>query len=505
VSLDEPTIFIRCYSSVYVRSARTGEIVRIAGQGDPAPGGGIFRTTGGSMINNQGYVVFGGDLTPAPSLGERTGIFLATPDGTIVPVVRPGDAMPGGGRVVTTGFGPPEFSINDRGEVAFTAMLDTHIGPVGFPNDMGVYVWHDGEVRLIARTGTAIPGIGTITSLLPPLVNAPFPLFSGGVINNRGEVLFQATLAGSAAHGVLLIATGGAVDPCYDGLDPNGEQLGPSPNAFVTESADYGTVLAAHYFGELCPESPTDLFVAEVPPDSIIEIPPGIPAVVEGVFGATLQFDPDLGDVDIQLVSCNADGCLAPLTPDESESQPGLKTILWHNPTDEPQTVAVEVTLTSGGEPAIPYSIETFTDLPDPVEQPPPPPGSPCGDEFPSDDGAFFESPGDYEFVGVVCPALPINAFFTELDQGFMIDTILTDPSTGNLNLSIFTCSDFVCEDERAIGESDDGGATQHASWTNCDGGPQVVLVGVSLADGEASVPFDMTIRTELDPNGCPG
>ena len=43
-----------------------GQIISIAHQGDPAPGGGTFRLAFGPAINNRGDVAFIGDLTPAP-------------------------------------------------------------------------------------------------------------------------------------------------------------------------------------------------------------------------------------------------------------------------------------------------------------------------------------------------------------------------------------------------------------------------------------------------------
>jgi hypothetical protein len=494
LTLDDPNILINCYSSVYVQSGKTGEIVRIAGQGDTAPGGGAFRAAIGPVLNDRGYLVFAGDLTPAPALVESVGIFLATPDGDIIPVVRPGDEMPGGGRVVTTGIRSPEFSLNNLGEVAFSAVLDTHSGPPGFPNDMGLYVWRDGEIRLVARTGMRMPEIGAIAYLFAPgFVDFPRPQFSGGLINNRSEVLFQATLTNG--DGLLLIATGAAVDPCYDGLDPNGDDALDS--AFITDTEEYGQVLTGQLAGRLCSEMPTDRLLVDILPD---------PLVVEGLFGATLRYDPAFGDAELQLLACDDSGCTQPLTPDASEAAPGLRSFIWHNTTGQTQRVAVEVRLTSGGEPALPYTLEVFIDLPDFEPPPPPPPPPSCGEEFPSDDGAFFESPGSYGFVGVVCPDFPFNYFFTELPSGLRVDTVLTDPSSSGLGLSIYSCDALECAEivERATGESDDGGATQHASWTNCTGELHFVILEVSYLLSGEPVPFELAVNADLDPVPCP-
>ncbi len=70
--------------------------------------------------------------------------------------------------------------------------------------DTGVYIFSKGAVRLVARIGTVIPGLGTIAYL----GLAPFslsPAGTGGLINERAQVLFFATL--SDGRGVLLVAT----------------------------------------------------------------------------------------------------------------------------------------------------------------------------------------------------------------------------------------------------------------------------------------------------------
>ena len=89
--------------------------------------------------------------------------------------------------------------------VAFGAVLDTDENGDGVA-DTGLYISSRGALRLVARTGTAIPGVGTIARLGFPLASvlSTSPL-SGAAINGRGQVFFQATLADES--GVLLIAT----------------------------------------------------------------------------------------------------------------------------------------------------------------------------------------------------------------------------------------------------------------------------------------------------------
>jgi hypothetical protein len=70
-------------------------------------------------------------------------------------------------------------------------------------------VWSHGSLRLVARTGTVIPGVGTIAHLaMNVLVVLESPAFvpnNGAHNNDRGQVVFGATL--SDDRGVLLGAT----------------------------------------------------------------------------------------------------------------------------------------------------------------------------------------------------------------------------------------------------------------------------------------------------------
>jgi hypothetical protein len=193
---------LACGESVYLKDAAKGTIQSIAHQGDQAPGGGVFRLAFGAVVNSRDDVVFIGDLTPAPDVGQALGVFLFS-QGTTIAVARPGDAMPGGGTFVTAGFFDATYDLNQRGDVSFAASLDTDVNADGIA-DSGVYLFSKGSVQLVARTGTVIPGVGTIAYLgLAPFV--PTPVGTGGIINERGQVLLFATL--SNGKGVLLVAT----------------------------------------------------------------------------------------------------------------------------------------------------------------------------------------------------------------------------------------------------------------------------------------------------------
>ena len=154
----------------------------------------------------RGDLVFTGDLTPIDQgLGQDLGVFLYR-HGQTQPVVLPGDPLPGGGHLVRVSGQTGNIDINARGDVTFNAILDTDDNGDG-EADSGLYLWSRGELSVIARTGTVVPNVGAVRGLRPPGVGgAGFPFVgSGGALNDRGQVLFQATL--EDGRGVLLIAT----------------------------------------------------------------------------------------------------------------------------------------------------------------------------------------------------------------------------------------------------------------------------------------------------------
>jgi hypothetical protein len=192
---------IFCAESVYFKPAPSGPIVSIAHQGDPAPGGGVFNVAFGPVLNSRGDILFIGDLGTSPDAITAAGVFLFS-KGTLASVARPGDAMPGGGHLTSASPIIQSYDLNNGGDVTFAAALDT--GPADAP-DTGLYVRVGGVLRLVARTGTVIPGVGTVAGLVNSL-GITFPS-SGAIINNRGQVLFSALLTGGGNSTVLMLAT----------------------------------------------------------------------------------------------------------------------------------------------------------------------------------------------------------------------------------------------------------------------------------------------------------
>jgi hypothetical protein len=158
-------------------------------------------------VNDLDDLVFTGDLTPAPDKLLSLGVFVNSA-GQISAVALPGDPMPGGGHFVTASQFPFSNRINNSRTISFVARLDTQtfIDGVG---DTGLYVRSNGTLSLVARTGTDIPGVGTIAHINNPmlaeLADAPAVFFDEPAINASGQVFFEATLTDGT--GVLLVAT----------------------------------------------------------------------------------------------------------------------------------------------------------------------------------------------------------------------------------------------------------------------------------------------------------
>ena len=101
-----------------------------------------------------------------------------------------------------------QISVNNPGDVAFNALLDSDDNGDGVP-DTGLFVWSRGVLRLVARSGPVIPGVGEVAHLVMGVLvvigNTGLVPNFGAMMNDRGQVIFGATL--SDGRGVLLVAT----------------------------------------------------------------------------------------------------------------------------------------------------------------------------------------------------------------------------------------------------------------------------------------------------------
>jgi Matrixin len=186
------TIEIHCDEGLYLRRA-SGQIAQLVHAGDPAPGGGAFRSVEYPRINLAGDVLFVGDVTPPPGRHIDVGVYLYR-NGTIMRVAAPGDPLPGGGNLV---HAYPLASLTATGTVAFASELDSDT--LGFGFDTGAYTWANGKLRLVARTGSSLPGLGVLDELDFPAV----------AVNDAGRVLFSVFASSEQGDVVALIeATG---------------------------------------------------------------------------------------------------------------------------------------------------------------------------------------------------------------------------------------------------------------------------------------------------------
>ena len=226
--------------SVYFRDGHTGAIRPNAVQGGPAPGGKTFTYAFGPVLNDAGDIAFAGAFPANPpgtglnpvNNDNNIGVFL-NQHGQNIPVAQPGDPLPGGGHLKTAGFYTIDLGLNNQGVVSFCGTLDTDVNHVGF-NDTGLYTWSRGTLSLVARTGTVIPGVGTIQALLSPGEEGSTSPFGGGeAFNNRGQILFQAAL--TDGRGVLLLYTpsgGGSAAAAV-----NSARAAPAATAALSEVA----------------------------------------------------------------------------------------------------------------------------------------------------------------------------------------------------------------------------------------------------------------------------
>jgi hypothetical protein len=193
-----------CGDSLYLRDATTGAIQSIAHQGDPAPGGGTFSTAFGGLVNSSDQIALIGAL--GPPFSGRFGVYRYA-KGALTAVAKPGDPMPGGGAFLSAGGSSGMIGLNNRGDISFAASLNTDTTGDGL-FDTGVYVASLRSLRLVARSGTIIPGVGTISrigSFIQGGTNSSPPYGTGGMINNSGRVLLNATL--TDGRDVMVVAS----------------------------------------------------------------------------------------------------------------------------------------------------------------------------------------------------------------------------------------------------------------------------------------------------------
>jgi hypothetical protein len=156
---------------------RGTRLAAVAEAGMPAPAGGVFRDVAPPRLNNRGDLVFFGDT------GEW-GVYLAQ-EGRLTRLVGPGMLLPGGARVGTLVTGEGSLALNQEGAVAMALQPEKMAAA-------GIFLYQGGALWPVALPGTILAGIGPLDNVGPDLA-----------LNDRGQVAFQAELAGGRVALVL--------------------------------------------------------------------------------------------------------------------------------------------------------------------------------------------------------------------------------------------------------------------------------------------------------------
>jgi hypothetical protein len=179
-----------------VSGAVTYHTVALTGQQAPGtPNGAVFgfdgplSTFGAPLLNNAGQVAFTASLLEGAggvTNTNRLGLWLGGA-GSLGMVARTGDQAPGTPiGAVYSAF--PTLNLNDAGQMAFAALLQTGSGSVDQDNDEGIWSNGSGSLQMIARSGNQAQGLpsGVVyESFFPGL---------GLSLNNAGQVAFKTIL-----------------------------------------------------------------------------------------------------------------------------------------------------------------------------------------------------------------------------------------------------------------------------------------------------------------------
>jgi len=147
-------------------STTSGTLSLVAGQGNPAPGGGTFNT----LMGNSYFVLSqSGNLALGAALQNAGGDFLCVqrPSGFQV-IARSNTPAPGTGQVKFANTDFWRFTFNNDGQLALRAALSTRDVSAGIFTDGGA------GLKSVALVGDITPGVPTgyrLTSLGYPVIN----------------------------------------------------------------------------------------------------------------------------------------------------------------------------------------------------------------------------------------------------------------------------------------------------------------------------------------------
>jgi hypothetical protein len=151
--------------------------------GNPDPAAGNFGFVNNPFITSNGSVVFDVNSESIFTSNRRE----------LTPLVQPGDPLPGGGTVIF----PMAHAVNDGGAMAYLALVDSSTATQGIFRTDGTHT------VAIARDDIGAPTGGSFISLRDP------------VINDFGQVAFEAEMTGGAADFGIFLGEGGNLTPVF--------------------------------------------------------------------------------------------------------------------------------------------------------------------------------------------------------------------------------------------------------------------------------------------------
>jgi len=171
--------------------ASGARISKVAADGDPVPGGGVFSGFGRHPVpalNDAGELAFSAAIAGARAV---EGIFVASPSRVRAIVFAGGPApdIPSG-----TFANVDTPAINARGDVAFHATVRR-----GRESLEVIYLHSGGKTRKVVAQGDPAPAGGTFAGFGPPS------------LNGKGLVVFGAVVEGRVVPGGLFVWKGGAI------------------------------------------------------------------------------------------------------------------------------------------------------------------------------------------------------------------------------------------------------------------------------------------------------
>jgi hypothetical protein len=104
-------------------------------------------------FNEQSKLAFLADIRNSTAAGENHGLWAETSGGLSL-VVRGGSILAGGAVVNTVN----KFAFSNAGHVAFEASLQIGVGGVTHANNLGLWLWEDGQLTEIVRKGDSTQG-----------------------------------------------------------------------------------------------------------------------------------------------------------------------------------------------------------------------------------------------------------------------------------------------------------------------------------------------------------